>query len=100
MEQHLLARNKRHLQQVTKENGIPIQEWFQRLIGEYGYLDEGGRIIAEDIEWSEIRYNEEVRAWLRGLIQTPEDTNLPWIEGMITAKDFQNAFGKARENTS
>ena len=39
MELQLLARNKRHLQQVAKEDGIPMQEWFQKLIGEDGYLE-------------------------------------------------------------
>ena len=32
MELQLLARNKRHLQQVAKEDGIPMQEWFQKLM--------------------------------------------------------------------
>ena len=85
---------------MSNENGISMQEWFQQLIGEDGYSEKGGRILAGDIEWSEIPDNEEVRAWLRAVIQNPEDKNLPWIEGMITAKEIQHAFGKARENTS
>ena len=36
MEKHLLQRNKRHLQQVTKERGIKMQAWFQKMIGNYG----------------------------------------------------------------
>jgi hypothetical protein len=77
-----------------------MQEWFQQIIGEDGYSYEGGQILAGNIEWSEISDNEEVIAWLREIIQTLEETNLPWIEVMITPKEFQNAFGKARENTS
>ena len=46
MELQLLARNKRHLKQVAKEDGIPMQQWFQKLIGEDGYSEEGGRILA------------------------------------------------------
>ena len=36
-ELHLLSRNKRHLQQVSKKDGIPMQEWSQKLIGKDGY---------------------------------------------------------------
>ena len=49
IELQLLARNKRHLQQVGKEDRIPMQEWFQKLIGEDGYLDKGGKILAGEI---------------------------------------------------
>ena len=59
---HFLDRNKLHLQQVSKENGIPMQELSQQLIGEDSYSDEGGRILVGNIEWSEIPDNEEVRA--------------------------------------
>ena len=33
MESHLLKRNKRHLQQVAKEESIPLQSWFRKIIG-------------------------------------------------------------------
>ena len=64
----LLARNKRHLQQVSKEYGIPMQEWFQKLIGEDGYLEEGGRILAGEIDWNEIPDNRKIREWLKAVI--------------------------------
>ena len=46
MEKHLLQRNKHHLQQVAKEDGIPMQQWFQSLIGKDGYSIEGDNILA------------------------------------------------------
>ena len=52
IEIHLLASNKRQLQQVSKEDGIPMQEWFQKLIGEDGYLEEGGRILPGETDWN------------------------------------------------
>ena len=100
MELQLLARNKRHLQQVAKEDGIPMQEWFQKLMGEDGYSDEGGKLLAGEVNWKEIPDNKEIREWIRALIRTPAETKLPTIEGVITTKQFQRAFGKAKENTS
>ena len=84
MELQLLARNKRHLQQVAKEDGIPMQEWFQKLIREDGYSEEGGRIIAGEIDWKEIPDNREIREWIRAVIRTPAEVKLPTIEGTIT----------------
>jgi len=100
MELQLLARNKRHLQQVAKEDGIPMQEWFQKLIGEDGYSDEGGKLLAGEINWKKIPDIKEIREWIRALIRTPEETKMPTIEGVITTKEFQRAFWKAKENTS
>ena len=60
MELHLLARNKRHLQQVSKEDGIPMQEWFQKLIRESWYSYEGGRILVSNIDWNDIPDNKEI----------------------------------------
>ena len=68
MELQLLARNKRHLQQVAKEDEIPMQEWFQKLIREDGYSDEGGKLLAGEINWKEIPDNKEIREWIREII--------------------------------
>ena len=61
MEMNLLELNKRHLQQVTKEDGIPMKEWFQRLIGKDGYSEEGVKILEGVIEWDEVPDHLEVR---------------------------------------
>ena len=49
MENHLLQRNKCHLQQVAKEKGIPMKAWFQKLIKNDGYSDKGGGVLEGDI---------------------------------------------------
>ena len=68
MELQLLARKKRHLQQVAKEDGMPMQEWFQKLIGEDGYSDEGVKLLAGEINWKEIHDNKEIKEWIKALI--------------------------------
>ena len=52
------------------------------------------------MNWKEIPDNKEIREWIKALIRTPAETKLPTIEGVITTKEFQRAFGKAKENTS
>jgi len=86
MELQLLERNKRHLQQVAKEDGIPMQEWFQKLIGGDGYSNEGGKLLAGNVNWKDIPDKKEVREWIKALICTPAETTLPMIEGTITTK--------------
>ena len=100
MEMNLLELNKRYLQQVTKENGIPMQEWFQRLIGKDGYSKEGGKILAGAVNWDEVTDDLEVRAWLRAVFHTKEEGKLPQIKGTITTTEFKQDFQRAKENTS
>ena len=92
MEKHLLQRNKPHLQQVAKEDGIPMQQWFQSLIGKDGYSVGGGNILAGEINWREVQEDPEVRAWLKTLIKTDKELKLPPITGGITTEEFKQAF--------
>ena len=69
IEKHLSKRNKQHIQQVAKEKGIPMQEWFQKLIGNDRYSEKGGRVLEGDIEWEEIPNDPEIRAWLKAVIR-------------------------------
>ena len=86
MELQLLERNKRHLQQVAKEDGIPMQEWFKKLIGGDMYSNEGGKLLAGNVNWKDIPDNKEIREWIKALIRTPAEITLPTIEGTITTK--------------
>ena len=51
IEQNLIQRNKRHPQQVAKENGIPMQKWFQKMIGGDGYIHEGSYLLEGRVDW-------------------------------------------------
>ena len=62
---NLLELNKRYLQQVTKEDWIPMKERFQRLIGMDGYSKEGGKILAGAVNWDEVPDDLELREWIR-----------------------------------
>ena len=100
MEEHILQRNKQHLQQVTKEGGIPIQAWFQKMIWNNGYSDKGGGVLEGDIEWEEIPNDPEIRAWLTAIVKTVNKKRLPPIWGGITTQEFMQAFKKAKEKKS
>ena len=60
MEKHLLQINKRHLQQVAKEDGIPMQQWFQTLIRKDGYSIAGDNILDGKINWRVVPEDPEV----------------------------------------
>ena len=51
----------RQLKKVSKEDGITIKEWFQRLIVRDGYYEEEGNILAGVIDWNEFHDDLEVR---------------------------------------
>ena len=99
MEKHLLQRNKHHLQQVAKEDGITMQQWFQSLIGKDGYSIEGDNILDGEINWREVPEYPEVKAWLKTLIKTDKEIKLPPIRGGITTEEYKQAFQRAKENT-
>ena len=99
MEEQLLHRNKQHLQQVTKEGVMPMQEWFKTMIGNDGYSDKGGGLLEGDIEWGGVPDDPELRAWLKAIMKTEQEHRLPPIEGRITTQEFMQAFRKAKENT-
>ena len=61
IEEHLIQRNKRNLQQVAKYNGTPMQKWFQKMIGGDGYSQEGSNILDGKIAWSEVPDDMEVK---------------------------------------
>ena len=92
MEEQLLQRNKRHLQQVTREGGMPMKAWFQNMIGNDGYSDKGGGLLEGDIEWGEIPDDPEIRAWLKAIMKMEKEKRLPPIEGRITTQEFMQAF--------
>ena len=77
-----------------------MQAWFQNLIGCDGYSDKGGRLLEGDIDWNEVLADPEVRAWLKAIVRTTEETKMPPIEGGITKEEFIKSFKKVKENTS
>ena len=97
MEAQLLQRNKQHLQQVTREGGMPMQTWFQNMIGNDEYSDKGGGLLEGDIEWGEVPDDPEIKAWFKAIMKMEKESRLPPIEGRITTQEFMQAFRKAKE---
>ena len=100
MEKHLLARNKRHLQQVAKEDGTPYKPWFQEMIQGDGYTQAGENILNGEPQTGNVKLTPEMSAWLGAIMQTETEKSLPTIEGRITTEEFQQAFKSAKEKTS
>ena len=57
-------------------------------------------MLRGNIEWEEIPDDPEIRAWVKSLIRTKEETSLQPIQGITTTREFKDAFKAAKENTS
>ncbi|KAL7502579.1 hypothetical protein ACHAXN_000520, partial [Cyclotella atomus] len=98
IEQLLLERNKRHLQQSDIEEGRVHNPNIQKLLANHGtdLLQEvmDGTISLDDAA------DEVITAWIRALKQTDEERALPPITGSISTTEFQAAFKAVSEHTS
>lgn len=99
LEQLLLWRNKRHLQQTDREGGISDCDAMRQLRSEYGLSELNDNILAgKQIEHLET--TEEMLDWFWA-IQRPEIAlRTPPVTGVITKQDYQSMFKNAREKTS
>ena len=99
IERLLNNRNKRHLQQVSLEEGRIHHDILQRLMADHGTSD-----IVDDLYNGVIDMDactdEAVQAWVKVMRKTTQEIDLPKITGEITQADFQSAFKAVKEKTS
>ena len=99
IERLIMARNKRHLQQVSKEQGLshhPIMKDIMENCGDNGTADEilnGTYDIPQGTP-------DAIRAWISSMKRTPAESALPKVTGYISREQFQSAFKKTKEFTS
>jgi len=101
METLLLERNKRHLQQMARENTPPTQQYFQKVLSEYGTSDTTSRILDDEISNDLDQFPRVVRVWLQQFIRTKEEQEycVP-VDGFIYPFELQQAFKSVKEKTS
>lgn len=114
IEQELLKRNKMHLEQVAREEGISTKPLLTELRKNNGLNKLSSAILeGENLEETidhlsqatgrlvtEYEVTSEMAAFFQELRQTDTDRALPPVLGVITSKDFQEMFKRARERTS
>ncbi len=98
IESHLIDRNRRHLEQVAREQGPSTRPPLTMIRHNYGInpLTEsilGGTYTTYDL-------TPEMRAFFNALKSNPSTENLPPVLGGITSQDFQEMFRRSKEKTS
>ena len=99
IERALLARNKRHLQQTAREEGISTRPPISTLKQNDGFNDmstailQGTPLTSHDI-------TPEMAQFFLALKRTPKDRQLTPVVGEFTTEDIQNMFKAAKERTS
>ena len=101
IERLLLQRNKRHLQQMTKEGSPPSRAYFQDVLNNYGNTETAEKILEGEITDELDQFPRVLREWLLPMKRTPHETKVKdSIGGNIDTKTFQEAFHSVQEGTS
>eukprot|EP01082_Thalassiosira_pseudonana_P016004 g13600.t1 g13600 contig9:10029-12311(+) len=99
MEQWLLRRNKRHLQQMYLEDSPPTLPSFAAMMGEHGTSTTVDAILDGTFDIDSIELPEQMKAWLKTMKRTPAERDLTVVTAM-TSKQYQEAFKAVDERTS
>ena len=99
IEDNLLRRNERHLQQTAKEEGISTTPLFTALRENNGFNPLSAKVL-DGTPITEFEITPETAEFLQTLKRPPSSGTLPPVLGTITSTDFQKMFNCARERTS
>eukprot|EP01082_Thalassiosira_pseudonana_P014896 g13554.t1 g13554 contig8:946492-947667(+) len=99
MEDWLLRRNKRHLQQMYLEESPPTHQSFTTITGHHGTSETVDAILEGDYNIDGTDLPLQMKQWLKTMQRTPKEKDLT-IQVEMTPKQFQEAFKAADEKTS
>eukprot|EP01082_Thalassiosira_pseudonana_P005722 g5250.t1 g5250 contig2:87008-89119(+) len=99
VEQQLLWRNKRHLQQTTKEQGISTTKPMQSLRRNHGLSNMTHDLLAGRLR-VDVEVTETMAAWFKAVAQTDAERRQPPVVGSISPDEYQEMFKVAKERVS
>ncbi|KAL3762232.1 hypothetical protein ACHAWU_004770 [Discostella pseudostelligera] len=99
IEQCLLERNQRHLEQTAREGGISTHPPLTHIRHNHGFNALTEQII-NGTPITDYDLTPEMEHFFRALKRTPQERDLPPILGELTSEDIQQMFKKAKERTS
>ena len=101
MEDHLLERNKRHLQHTAREDTPPTQQYFQKVLSDFGTSATASKILENEVTNDLDQFPRVVRVWLRQFTRTKEEQEkcVP-VDGFIYPFELQQAFNAVKEKMS
>ena len=105
IEKIILERNKRHLQQVSREKGpstqLPVRQVIEMDGEEAMSSIHKGAYTFRDPDTNEpVEIPQTLATWLDQLVQTEKERDLEPTAGSISPSDLQEAFRKAKEKTA
>ena len=94
----LLERNKRHLQQTAREEGISTQPLLTFIRRDHGINSKAQKIL--DGTLTEFELTPEMAEFFTALRKGPTEHGLPHIGDGITPSELQEMFKRSKEKTS
>ena len=99
IENLLLTRNKRHLQQTAMEEGISTEPLLSSIREDFGLSREADNIL-QGRPSMQTPIPENMAAWFRTITAEPMPEGTSPVIGTIPKSDFQTAFKVSKEKTS
>ncbi|KAL7504284.1 hypothetical protein ACHAXN_004116, partial [Cyclotella atomus] len=99
LEDLLLKRNKRHLQQIEMEEGLSTKPPISELYKGFGVNPKVEELLETGTFTSEHPVSPETADWMKCVQRSNHEESVP-VQGCMTKKQFQKAFGNANEKVS
>ena len=96
MEEALIERNRRHLQQIEIEDGVTRQPMLMELKANQG-INATSRALLDGTYSMDRELTEEQAAYLRAITQTDRERAAPKVRGAMTKQQYKRTFQVARE---
>jgi hypothetical protein len=99
IENWLLRRNKRHLQQMYFEKSPPTTAQFEHILADYGTSAVADAILNGDYDSSSLQMGPEMEYFIKSLKMTQKERELH-VPEMMPKKAFQELFQRQNEDTT
>ncbi|KAL7551610.1 hypothetical protein ACHAWF_018082 [Thalassiosira exigua] len=99
MENLILERNKRHLQQMAIEDGPSESEPLLSMRDNYGF-NKMTKDILDGVFTTEHEVSPALAAWIKALCQTNKERAVPPVLGGVSTDTWQRLFRSSNERTS
>ena len=93
-----MTRNKRHMQQTAREEGITIGPLMDEIQANHGLNPRVDALLAGRFEM-EHEVSEEMAAWIEEVKQTDREKATPKVVGVMTKERFQYVLKIANKKT-
>ena len=94
-----MARNKRHIQQAARKEGVTIGPLMNEIQANHKLNPRVDNLLAGKFEMDQ-DVSKEMSAWIEAIKQTEKEKATPRVVGVMTKEQFQCAFKISNKKTS